>query len=399
MRKMRTLLCLALMLALMASVMLLASCESKDDPKESTQESDVATEANTQGETNAPETQAPATEAPTAAPTEPVTNAPSDPTTDAPDDETKAPNPADYPEDEYIVIQSVEDLLAFNKLVNGNNSLDPSEQPTYIEEMTVVFLADIDLEGVKWEPLDGNWLYNVTFDGMGHTIKHMTIDYNVNNDYEPHTPGAPGCGFIDVVYDGEFIFKDITFEDAYITACHAQVACLVGRSQGGSCSFENVTVKGFTVDGWCDYNNTDVNNDGHPIAFRVAGFMGGIWGGYHDFVNCTVQDIKISGFHNLAGFVGYDATNSISEFSFTDCKVENAEMIFSYCLADAYTVDMPRKFVSVFYNGAKWVDNIDACVEAGNTYSNVSFYDWTTDPMDEYTPEDFRSWTEEEAGA
>ena len=67
-------------------------------------------------------------------------------------------------------------------------------------------------------------------------------------------------------------------------------------------------------------------------------------------------------------------------------------------MSDAYTVDMPRKFVSVFYNGAQWVDNIDGCVELGNTFEGVSFYDYTADNT-EYTPSDFRSWTQEEANA
>ena len=82
---------------------------------------------------------------------------------------------------------------------------------------------------------------------------------------------------------------------------------------------------------------------------------------------------------------------------FENCKVEDAEMTFSYCLGASYTVDMPRKFVSVFYNGGQWIDNIDECVENGNTYSGISFLDWTDD-LHEYTPDDFRSWTAEEAG-
>ena len=86
-------------------------------------------------------------------------------------------------------------------------------------------------------------------------------------------------------------------------------------------------------------------------------------------------------------------------------------MVFSYCLSPNYTTAMPRRFVSVFYNGPKWVDNIDACVEQGNTFSGVSFYDWTsTEEVDEYgnkkvsamtefSPDNFRSWTQEEADA
>ena len=56
---------------------------------------------------------------------------------------------------------------------------------------------------------------------------------------------------------------------------------------------------------------------------------------------------------------------------------------------------MPRRFVSVFYNGPKWVDNIDACVEQGNTFSGVSFYDWTsTEEVDEYGNKKVSAMTE-----
>ena len=150
---------------------------------------------------------------------------------------------------------------------------------------------------------------------------------------------------------------------------------------------------------------------GSSSACIVAGIMGASWGGDHTFTNVTVQNINISGFHNLAGILGYDASGLISEYSFENCKVEGATMVFSYCLSPNYTTDMPRRFVSVFYNGPKWVDNIDACVEQGNTFSGVSFYDWTsTEEVDEYgnkkvsamtefSPDNFRSWTQEEADA
>ena len=48
----------------------------------------------------------------------------------------------------------------------------------------------------------------------------------------------------------------------------------------------------------------------------------------------------------------------------------------------------------MFYNAADWVDNVDLCVELGNTFEGVSYYDWTDDNA-EYTPSDFRSWNGE----
>lgn len=314
-------------------------------------------------------------------------------------DESTGP---DFSGDEYVKISSAEELMAFNRAVNGDDYVD-------FDDKTVVLLNDIDLSGMEWKPLDGEIIPYITFDGQGHTIKNMTINYGAERDVaEPYI----GAGFIGTVPSGaDVYFKNITFEGATIVARERHVGCLVGRSLGGTCTFENVTVKDFTVDGWCDYNNTSADNDGYPIAFRVAGVMGASWGGDHTFTNVTVQNITISGFHNLAGILGYDASGLISEYSFENCKVENATMVFSYCLAASYTTEMPRKFVSVFYNGARWIDNIDECVEQGNTYSGISFYDWTSteevdeygnrkvSAMTEYTPENFRSWTQEEADA
>ena len=67
-------------------------------------------------------------------------------------------------------------------------------------------------------------------------------------------------------------------------------------------------------------------------------------------------------------------------------------------MSDSYTVDMPRKFVSVFYNGAQWVNNVQTVIDNGNTYSSVSYFDWTDDNK-EYTAGEFLSWTQEEADA
>lgn len=371
------LLCLTLALALALTVVM-ASCDSDDKP-------DKGTETTTAATTD------PATEAPSETEPETETQPAESETVDGDEsqgDETESETTPDFSGDGYVVINNVEDLMAFNKAVN--------EDWKEYDDVTVVFTADIDMEGYKWVPLDGTYFYYITFDGQGHTIKNMTIDYNLDRaTAEPNV----GAGFIGTMPAGtDVTFKNITFEDAYVTARERHVGCLVGRSTGGNCYFEDVTVKNFTVDGWTDYNNTSADTDGWPIAFRVAGVLGATWGGDQMFTNVTVDGMKISGFHNLAGLLGYAATANISEYSFENCTVKNAEMYFSYCLADVYTPDMPRKFVSVFFNGPNWVDNIDACVENGNTYSDISYYDVANDNT-EYTPDEFRSWTLEEQQA
>ena len=370
------LLCLVLCLSCVA---IMASCDNHDQPTDTTASNDT-----------------------TAAPADETTEAPAEETTEAPTeeeateenteentndgDETSDPS-AEYDPETHVVISTAEELMAFNKKVN--------EDFEYFDEMTIVFTADIDMTGYEWIPLDGECLFGVTFEGNGHTISNLQIA-----DHDPEqgtTAEYIGSGFVGVAV-GDLTFQNLTFENTKVTAYERAVANFVGLNRGGYIWFENCKSIGFTAEGWTDYANQNRDEGGHPISFRLAGFIGHIMAGNAGFQNCHVENITLYGFHNLAGFVGYDATNTLDAFAFEECTVKNASFYFSYCMADAYTIDMPRKFVSVFYNGAKWIDNIDFCVEMGNSFEGVSFFDMTADNA-EYTPSDFRSWTEEEANA
>lgn len=378
------LLCLALILS---CVMVFAACDDSGDPKETEGQTTPQTDAPTEAPTEEP------TEEPTEAPTEAPTDEPAETTEQGEDGTTDVGENPDYDPEYYVVINSAEDLMNFNQKVNEVDEDGLLVNDYY--DMTIVLTADIDLTGYTWTPLNGQGMDYTTFDGNGHTISNMEIIH----DPEQGTPAEQiGAGFIGVA-SGDIIFKDITFDNCRITAYERAAACLIGCVTGGFMTFENVNVNNFTVDGWLDYGNQDRENGGHPICFRAAGFIGHIMaaGSTADFYNCHVDTIKLSGFHNLAGFIGY-ASQAVDEYCFEECSVSNAEFTFSYCLSASYTVDMPRKFVSVFYNASNWADNLDYCLEQGNTFSSVSYFDWTDDNA-EYTAGEFRSWTREEAEA
>lgn len=368
---------------------------------------DDETDSDTATETNAPESDS---ESATATEVTPTTETDqNDPATEPGESQTGEIEtvPMDFFAPE-IQINSREDLIRFNQFVNYE--LDESVYPDDwygIDEQTVILTTDIDLEGYEWTPLDGESLMNVVFDGQGHTIKNMTINYNTDKSV---TDGANyGCGFVGKVPASSYVtFQNITFEDAYITAHERHIGCVVGRNDG-ECTFENVTIKNLTIDGYCDINNG-------AIAFRVGGIVGATFAGHLDFTNCTVNGMVASGYHNLAGILGCDNVtgSSVTGYSFEGCHVENVKLVFSYWMsAPTYTPDMPRKFVSVFYNeaGYKWIDTVEDCLENGNTYANVIYYDWTSteeydengnkdiNAMDEYDAAQFRSWTQEEADA
>lgn len=370
------LMCLAVLLS---CAMIFAGCGTKGPGTGTTEQTQAPTAEVTDTPTETPTEDA--TEAPTEEATEENTAAGEDNTTDDSGDN------GDYDPAYYVVINTAEDLMNFNKAIN--------EDGETFYDMTIVFTADIDLTGYDWKPLDGMALGYTTFDGNGHTISNMEITHDVELGTAPEFIGA---GFIGVASD-DIIFEDITFDNCHITAHERAAANLIGCVTNGIMTFENVNVTNFTVDGWMDYNNQDRNNGGFPICFRAAGFIGHIMaaGSSADFINCKVENIKLSGFHNLAGFIGY-ASQSVDEYCFENCVVNNAEFTFSYCLSSSYTIDQPKKYVSVFYNASNWADNLDYCLEQGNTYSSVSYYDWTDDNA-EYTAGEFRSWTREEAEA
>ena len=313
---------------------------------------------------------------------------PSDPSSPAiGTSELTAPETA-YDPSLYVVIRTAEDLMAFNRAVNRDEYR--------FDGMTVIFLSDVDMQGYTWTPLDGARLVGVTFDGQGHTIENLTpADHEYPVDAEPDNR-EKGCGLVDVA-EGDMIFRDLTIAHARVSAYDHSVGCFVGAIYGGRVTFEQCRAVDFRAEGWMDWFDRDREQGGHAVAMRMGGFVGYVGeGGGVSFDACAVEDLTLSGFHNLAGFVGYDASGTLDAADFTDCAVKGAAITFAYCLAENYTVDQPKKFVSVFYNAADWVDGLDACTSRGNVFEDVIYYDYANDST-AYTPTDFRSWSREEA--
>ena len=333
------------------------------------------------------------TEAKTEAPTEQVTEAPTEKETEAPTEEATTEevttDNTSAPVEGAINIGTAEELIAWANTI--------IEDGTDYFEVTVNFTADIDMAGYNWIPVDGSYLDCVTFEGNGHTIKNLTI---AGTDEATPSAAQPdyafGFGFIqNAEYD--LTFQNLNFDSPNITAWERHVGVFVGHIYGAAwVYFDNCHVTNATIDGWMDYKTADEEPSEHKIAFRVSGFVGANFGGNIEFNNCSVVNAKMSGFHNLSAFLGYDASGNISADNFTKCHAENIEMTFSYCLSPSYTVDMPKKYVSVFYNANDWVDNIDDFAETDNTYKDIYFIDFT-DPDAVYDPNNFRSWTYEEA--
>jgi hypothetical protein len=293
-----------------------------------------------------------------------------------------------YDPDHYVVIRTAEDLMAFQRAVNRDGYS--------FAGMTVVFLNDIDMRDYTWEPLDGACLVGVTFDGRGHTVSRLRLaDY----EYPPDTTlsdDEKGCGLIGVA-TGEVIFRDLTLAYTTVKAYDHSVGNFVGSIRDGRVTFTNCASVGFTAEGWMDWFSRDPARGGHAVAMRLGGFVGYVGeGGEASFRGCAVEDLTLSGFHNLAAFVGYDGGGALDAACFSDCSVTGAHLTFSYCLAEGFTANQPTKFVSVFYNSHDWRDTTAACIALGSGYTDVYFYDWADDGA-VYTPDSFRSYPEKEA--
>ena len=390
------LLCLVLILG---CVLAFAACNKDTETDESTKDTQApVADTSADSETAPAATEAdtePATEEATEAPTaEEATQAPvdSEPVGSG-DDSEPGDDDTVYDPEYYVVIRTAEDLMNFNQ---QTNELDEDGYPVNdFFEMTVVLTADIDMTGYDWVPLNGMALGYVTFDGKGHTISNLEI---LHDPAQGTPPAEIGAGFVGVATD-DLYFKDINFDNCHVTAYERAVGNLVGCVTNGYMSFENVNVTNFTVDGWMDWDNQVRDQGGHPICQRLGGFIGHIMAADSstEFINCHVENIKMTGLQNLAGFIGY-ASAAVDEYCFENCSVSNAEFTFSYCMMDGKTIDMPKKYVSVFYNAVDWTDNIDYVLDNGNTFSSVSYFDWFNDNT-EYTAGELRSQSREEAAA
>lgn len=291
------------------------------------------------------------------------------------------------PAENAINIGSAAELIAWTETIR----FDGKEY----YDVIINFTADIDLTGYVWIPIDGTYLDTVTFEGNGHTISNMTIQGNDTIPPDETHGFVYGIGFIrNAEYD--LVFQNLTFDNVNITAWERHVGVIIGNVySNATVTFSNVHVTNTVINGWKEYDNQDVSTGGHALAFRIGGFIGGVFAGEYSFVDCAVVNAQISGFHNMAGFVGFDATGNLMSDCFQNCMVSNVEMTFSYCMADSYSADQPRKFVSVFFNASDWVDNVDEFEQFGNTYDGITYIDYTTKMT--YNPDNFRSWTYEEA--
>ena len=102
--------------------------------------------------------------------------------------------------DSVYQIGTVAELVWFAKQVNGGNSA-----------ISGVLTADIDLSGINWTPIGNDSVkYAGIFDGAGHAIKNLTIDYQTAAAGERVYLGL--FGYVEGTKDNRAAIKNLTVQ-------------------------------------------------------------------------------------------------------------------------------------------------------------------------------------------
>ncbi|MBQ3870464.1 MAG: hypothetical protein II777_07925 [Clostridia bacterium] len=374
---------ISLLLVIVMTACCFASCAEKINPADTKPAGQTKAQ-----ETKAPETK-PAenqTEAPTEAPTEAVTEAPTEAVTGAAVSGTTLEVVNDT-----ITINTREQLFEFARLANEKVYVpyeDGEEGPFDFEGMTIKLGADIDLSpeldgGKHWNPICGDFIADITFDGDGHVINGMYIedaDLDEPDGYGYMFNGSGpihGYGFFGAIKN-DITIQNVTFNNCRIEPTNKHAGCVIGTIDVPAyVTMKNVTVNNFYLNGGVGQED---NTEG--ICFRAGGIVGAaIFGGTVEMDHCTVSNSTIIGFHNIGGLIGcamYDTDE------LTNCRVENTELHFSasYSKNENYKrPEVSRYFADIFHeeNDLWGYYHTDEDLANGNTYENVKAYDIRND--------------------
>lgn len=207
-------------------------------------------------------------------------------------------------------ISNADELVYFAKSVNVDGE-------TYAGK-TVKLTADIDLAGKLWIPVGQTQVssFQGTFDGQGHTIKNMTVNYTgTNSNY------ACGLfGWIELHNGAPIVIQNVKFDNANVTGIK-YTGVVAGYANGASgAEIKNCVVTNSTV-------TSNSKNAGGIIGYMGKGVLTGN----------TVSGCTISAKYDVGGIA-----NSVEPaVTFQNNKVENTKIYYeedqSYDAAGIFT--------------------------------------------------------------
>lgn len=226
-------------------------------------------------------------------------------------------------------ISNADELVYFAKSVNVDGE-------TYAGK-TVKLTADIDLAGKLWIPVGQTQVssFQGTFDGQGHTIKNMTVNYTgTNSNY------ACGLfGWIELHNGAPIVIQNVKFDNANVTGIK-YTGVVAGYANGASgAEIKNCVVTNSTV-------TSNSKNAGGIIGYMGKGVLTGN----------TVSGCTISAKYDVGGIA-----NSVEPaVTFRNNKVENTNIY--------YAEDQAYDAAGIFVCGKVSSVTIDIT----NTSSNVT---------------------------
>ncbi|MBO4423170.1 MAG: dockerin type I repeat-containing protein [Clostridia bacterium] len=258
-----------------------------------------------------------------------------------------------------IKIGTREELLEFGRRVCGNIENYSGK--------TIWITSDIELDPddtrtTNWTPLTTYMLKNSVINGAGHTISGMRMSV-------AQIDGS--MGFIGVATN-KITIKNLTFERAVLDGAPKHSGVVIGELNAGGQQIElsNVTVKGSTVSGIMGQAG---NLEG--ISFRMGGLIGAnIYSDTAYIHDCTVDDVYISGFHNICGLIG--CTND-KQYKIENNTVKNANLMYSASYSKSYNATASRYFADPFYcvNNYWGEYHTDVDLSKGNKFGNIDSFD------------------------
>ena len=179
-------------------------------------------------------------------------------------------------------IATASNLVWFAKQVNGGNTA-----------ISGVLTGDIDLTGINWTPI-GNYTkpFAGSFDGAGHTIKNLTIDYATAKASERVYLGL--FGNVEGAKDAYAVIKDLTVEGT--VRASSSYSVYSGSVGGVVGSGKYLTLTGVIA-------RVNVSADENVGKACSVGGVAGL------LTNCTMtscgNEAAVSGVQNVGGLVGW----------------------------------------------------------------------------------------------
>lgn len=253
---------------------------------------------------------------------------------------------------------------------------------------TVKLNADIDLEGIYWNPIgsmtkDHGSFYG-TFDGGNHTISNLYVHTDGGAGFFAKTSGS-GDGPQAVVKNLHFVNADVCSVSASYSHNGSYVGVVVANG-GQNTLLSNVTVKGYVyvegygyVGGLVGHGYVDLENcvvDAEESSYVICNYWcGGGAIGYAGEGACYIKDVTVKGLMVWSACGGAGAVVGVLQYGNTleNVHAENVEVTSAsnYCMGYIAGAGEDSTYINVTMKNVTSTANGDAITNTDNANITV----------------------------